>query len=83
MPMVKSSRITPISAAAFTSSGSDDEAERVGPDDDAGEQEADDRHEAEAVADVGDRRRRDRPARPTGRGTAARWLSASEHGRSA
>ena len=59
MPMVKSSRITPISAAAFTSAGSDDQAERVRTDHDPREQEADDRDQADAVADVGDGRRRD------------------------
>ena len=63
MPIVKSSRMTPISAAASTSSPIGDEAERVGADDDARDQKADDRHEAEAVADVGDDRRGDQQRR--------------------
>ena len=58
MPIVNNSRMTPISAAWLTSSGSFDEPQRVRTDDDAGQEEADDRHETDAVREVRDDRRR-------------------------
>ncbi len=58
MPMVNSSRMTPTSAAASKISRSDD-AEGVRSDEHAGEQEADDRDDAQPRAGVTDHRRGD------------------------
>ena len=59
MPIVNSSRITPISAATSTVSASRDEAQRVRADQHAGDEEADDRHLPHAPREVGDRGRGD------------------------
>ena len=65
MPMVKSRRMTPTSAAASTSAWSCTRPSACGPITTPGDQEADDRHEAEAEADVGDGRAGRDAARPT------------------
>ena len=59
IPIVNRSRITPTSAAASTISRSVITPRALGPIDDSGEQESDDRHEADSRAEVSDQRAAD------------------------